>query len=1171
MDKQQTTKITLAGAAANMSHPNKQGKDARTKRSIKHKDEKLKEQQPVDIKHYIKTDTNGQTKFRQGPTAGKTGLVNDATNRQPQPLITDNNKNSNSKVQDKAQKFDQNNKKTSSPPTKPQPVKSTKKKPIIFKEPEHTPVDKRPLEFQIKVDQALGRQLSAFLEEYGLDDMHNYYVLSSESFVKDLTDYYACCLCRVRERINNSVSIDSHIESKKHILEYMKLRSSILKNIPKDGSLHSSSIKLLLDSWIQENSLTTQSCEQRTYACSEFCTALAEISPECQVRIIGSFFTGASLVDSDVNLEVEHPTTNLFESDPRAKDSIHHKLIDPDAEYGDQINNHTLHYDLIDNAVDTLYKFAIYSNRGYSSVKTFTVQSTIEDLLTKVPELVLRHEPTGTILRVCCYAESSYKLACLLRTYLSLDERASELCILVKTWARICKISDVGRGTFSADTLVILVIHFLQRTEPPILPCLHELLGKNGQSKSEDTVKRSHENLVDKFDNLNLKQPNCDKEEFVGVSNGTSDGEILDSNLDLDPADDELEEEDDEDGICYEFDSSLVENLEWSTENKTTTQRLFIEFLQFSMEEFANINKVISIRSLGTVRRRSKGWNTEVKAIENPVKPKLNLSRTIGTKRVFDYIRQCFAYGYYYLTSLPVLTRSKMGQQYCRNDPTEFSQLFVDLKRLDFYFEMRFEKIRNNVSFDSISEMIQQDIFARDVDTIRDTMEHFVVFEKNLENMALTFARSYDVNQLIPLDVKSTNFCWSCRKFGHSRTTCPDKIIEDLSSVSYEDPIDIQVNFDNGFLTLYTNDMITHEIAQIHSSILQQLRETIRTGLDLDCELTLFGSTVNLLGSHDSDLDICMTLEGNSTGRGVDCAGILKDVCDLLTNNEHVQWIEPILSARVPIIKFSYDKFDVDLSMYNQCAIHNSRLLRAYVMIDTRLAQLFYLVKRYAKSCGIADASRGSLSSYAWSLLVIHFMQHTDPPMLPVLQEPPNGQPKIMFGVNGWNVWFNENIESISMPRYKTNLTTLFKQFLLYYANFDFNLRVVSIRTSKTINKFQKNWHNCMIAIEDPFELTYNLSGRLDEPMALYIRKSFSNAYNTIYRIQKNYLTQQNTYPKLSMVRRIFDGKAIMGMPPPYRGCRLCHRIGHRVKECPEKQRKDSRQMGTNAVRPRGR
>jgi len=44
------------------------------------------------------------------------------------------------------------------------------------------------------------------------------------------------------------------------------------------------------------------------------------------------------------------------------------------------------------------------------------------------------------------------------------------------------------------------------------------------------------------------------------------------------------------------------------------------------------------------------------------------------------------------------------------------------------------------------------------------------------------------------------------------------------------------------------------------------------------------------------------------------------------------------------------------------------------------------MVKFYAKICDMCDASRGSLSSYAYILLMLHYLQQCKPPVIPVLQ-----------------------------------------------------------------------------------------------------------------------------------------------------------------------------------------
>lgn len=48
---------------------------------------------------------------------------------------------------------------------------------------------------------------------------------------------------------------------------------------------------------------------------------------------------------------------------------------------------------------------------------------------------------------------------------------------------------------------------------------------------------------------------------------------------------------------------------------------------------------------------------------------------------------------------------------------------------------------------------------------------------------------------------------------------------------------------------------------------------------------------------------------------------------------------------------------------------------------------MFIALKMFEQRCDIGDASRGSLSSYAYILMVLYFLQQREPPVIPVLQE----------------------------------------------------------------------------------------------------------------------------------------------------------------------------------------
>ena len=83
--------------------------------------------------------------------------------------------------------------------------------------------------------------------------------------------------------------------------------------------------------------------------------------------------------------------------------------------------------------------------------------------------------------------------------------------------------------------------------------------------------------------------------------------------------------------------------------------------------------------------------------------------------------------------------------------------------------------------------------------------------------------------------------------------------------------------------------------------------------------------------------------------------------------------------------------------------------------IDSRVKLLGYVVKEFAKKCDIGDASRGSLSSYAYILMLIYYLQQVKPPVVPVLQElydhgDPERPNKV---VDGWNAWFYDDLHNL--------------------------------------------------------------------------------------------------------------------------------------------------------------
>ncbi|KAF6739275.1 Terminal uridylyltransferase 7 [Oryzias melastigma] len=235
-----------------------------------------------------------------------------------------------------------------------------------------------------------------------------------------------------------------------------------------------------------------------------------------------------------------------------------------------------------------------------------------------------------------------------------------------------------------------------------------------------------------------------------------------------------------------------------------------------------------------------------------------------------------------------------------------------------------------------------------------------------------------------------------------------------------------------------------------------------------------------------------MVLEGQESIDDVDCIKIIESLARCLKKNPGLRNILPITTAKVPIVKFYHisTSLEGDISLYNTLALHNTHLLASYAAIDRRVKILCYVMKVFAKMCDIGDASRGSLSSYAYTLMVLFFLQQRNPPVIPVLQEIYFGRKKPEVLVDGWNVYFFDDLKALNTE----SIGELWLGLLRFYTeDFDFKEHVVSIRQQARLTTFSKQWTSKYIVIEDPFDLNHNLGAGLSRKMTNFIMKAFIN------------------------------------------------------------------------------
>ncbi|KAF4130657.1 Cid1 family poly A polymerase [Phytophthora infestans] len=350
-------------------------------------------------------------------------------------------------------------------------------------------------------------------------------------------------------------------------------------------------------------------------------------------------------------------------------------------------------------------------------------------------------------------------------------------------------------------------------------------------------------------------------------------------------------------------------------------------------------------------------------------------------------------------------------------------------------------------------------------------------------------------------------------------------------------------------------------------SIYDQLHAEVISKLSFTCELDVFGSSANEFGNEHSDMDMCLVLPEVATPTVEDKQRMLMEVVaclearpDLFTSVDTTR-----LTARIPIVMFvaRASGIECDLCVENRLAQRNTSLLRAYASADPRVRMLAYVLKQFVKQRRMNCAAEGTLSSYGYLLLLIHFLQRQDPPVLPVLQALPPNWPELPSeplptvlsrgpseeldpsdGKSGIDTYFydpfafQEPKEKLAVLREYCSRNTqtvgeLLLGFLRYYGlQFDATRDVVSVRRpdAGTVTKDDKR-HTCQwrfttrLSIEDPFEVGYDVAHVLKGSRDKYIRQQFVRAYVLLMdgAIQHESSTEENAVEAVERIMTIVN------------------------------------------------
>nr|XP_057927996.1 poly(A) RNA polymerase GLD2 [Doryrhamphus excisus]XP_057927997.1 poly(A) RNA polymerase GLD2 [Doryrhamphus excisus] len=308
------------------------------------------------------------------------------------------------------------------------------------------------------------------------------------------------------------------------------------------------------------------------------------------------------------------------------------------------------------------------------------------------------------------------------------------------------------------------------------------------------------------------------------------------------------------------------------------------------------------------------------------------------------------------------------------------------------------------------------------------------------------------------------------RDFGHPQRS-PHSHVHTNMPATCDGTVDLQV---------YVKDKVSAQMVELfeacqqrHSDLLH--KEMCRSWLQQDMlrvfeagRLYMTGSSMSGLASRSSDADLCYVLRENKPTHPVAVLSALKRMMKSLLYVEQPQ----LIRAKVPILRFREkgSNLEFDLNVNNTVGIRNTFLLKSYAYADPRVRPLILVIKKWARHHQINDASRGTLSSYTLVLMVLHYLQTLNVPVLPSLQKdyPECFDPSLEIDM------IPERAQDIPPYNSQNNssLGTLLLGFLKYYATeFSWKKTVISVRDAKAFTKQNAaKWRDKFISVEEPFE-----------------------------------------------------------------------------------------------------